>query len=52
MNFAGLSHKEKLAFFEAHPECNFLNSCDAILEPTNQTHLVREKETLQGGLRC
>uniref|UniRef100_A0A7S0QUV7 Sialidase domain-containing protein n=1 Tax=Pyramimonas obovata TaxID=1411642 RepID=A0A7S0QUV7_9CHLO len=42
MNFAGLSHKEKLAFFESHPECNYLNSCEAILEPTDQVGLVKE----------
>ena len=42
MNFAGLSHKEKLAFFESHPECNYLNSCEAILEPTDQIGLVKE----------
>jgi len=41
-NLSSMSHREKLAFFEQHPECSFLNTCGAYLEPSNRTDLVEE----------
>ena len=41
-NLASMSHREKAAFFEQHPECSFLNTCGAYLEPSNRTDLVEE----------
>jgi hypothetical protein len=41
-NLASMSHREKVAFFEQHLECSFLNTCGAYLEPSNRTDLVEE----------
>ncbi|KAK3238522.1 hypothetical protein CYMTET_51475 [Cymbomonas tetramitiformis] len=51
-----MHHKDKLAFFEANPQCNFLNSCEAELpavsnttgvNPIHSTYIFRYDDTIK-----